>query len=115
MRKQKQKITFQKILDDVLNKDKWSEKWKKIKQFVKKKGGKDGSARSHPEKDDVFNAILALYAGDEEHEVFSELNMLYEQYPSEVEFYIPQLCTYLFNFEDSIAQQKGSAIHPTGT
>jgi hypothetical protein len=45
----------------------------------------------------VFSAILALYAGEED--VFSELNSLYDKYPSEVEFYIPQLCTYLFHFE----------------
>ena len=37
----------------------------------------------------MFNTILAMYAGDEEEEVFSELNGLYERYPSEVEFYIP--------------------------
>jgi len=32
---------------------------------------------------------LALYAGDEEDEVFSELAILYEKYPEEVEFYVP--------------------------
>jgi hypothetical protein len=32
---------------------------------------------------------MALYAGDEEEEVFSELNALYERYPQEIEFYIP--------------------------
>lgn len=52
-----------------------------------------------------------MYAGDDEEEVFSELNGLYERYPSEVEFYIPQLCTYLFHFIDQI--QKGSVIHPS--
>ena len=84
VRKQKARaITFQRILDDVLNKDKWQEKWTKIKQFVRKKPtGKDQS-----EKDDVFSAILALYAGEED--VFSELNTLYDKYPTEVEFYIP--------------------------
>lgn len=63
------------------------------------------------ERDDVFNTILAMYAGDDEDEVFSELNGLYERYPSELEFYIPQLCTYLFHFNDQI--QKGSVIHPS--
>ena len=33
------------------------------------------------ERDQVFNALLALYAGDDEEEVFSELNGLYERYP----------------------------------
>ena len=88
----KPKITLQRILDDVLNKDKWRGKWKKIKNFVKNKrrnGEADDGAQGRPERDDVFNTILAMYAGDEEEEVFSELNGLYERYPSEVEFYIP--------------------------
>ena len=43
MKKSKPKITFQRILDDVLDKKKWQEKWNKIKKFVKiKKGGKEG-------------------------------------------------------------------------
>lgn len=107
IRKQKQKITFSKILDDVLDRDKWQKKWTKIKEFVKKKRGQNGEkGAGHPEKDDVFNAILALYAEEEEKEVFQELNALYEQYPSEIEFYIPQLCTYLFHFDGS--QQRGA-------
>ena len=76
----KPKITLQRILDDVLNKDKWRGKWKKIKDFVKIKKNKDGSRR-HSERNDVFNAILALYAGDEEDEVFTELSILYKRYP----------------------------------
>jgi len=34
---------FKKILDDVLDKKNWQEKWKKIKDFVKKKGIKGQS------------------------------------------------------------------------
>jgi hypothetical protein len=30
-----------------------------------------------------------MYAGDDEEDVFTELNGLYERYPAEVEFYIP--------------------------
>jgi hypothetical protein len=75
-----------------LSKDKWQEKWTKIKQFVRKK-----QTGSRDEKDDVFSAVLALYAGEED--VFSELNALYDKHPQEVEFYVPQLCTYLFHFE----------------
>ena len=107
-KKSKNKIMFKKILDDVLDKKNWQEKWKKIKDFVKKKGIKGQSQVS--ERDQVFNAILALYAGDEEDEVFSELAILYEKYPEEVEFYVPQLCTYLFHF--NVYQPRGSAIHP---
>lgn len=54
---------------------------------MKKKRSK-GNGRGS-ERDQVFNAILALYAGDEEDEVFSELAILYEKYPEEVEFYVP--------------------------
>ena len=76
----KPKVTLQRILDDVLDKDKWQSKWKKIKDFVKNKK-KDDGAKIGSERDDVFNALLALYAGDDEEEVFSELNGLYERYP----------------------------------
>jgi hypothetical protein len=81
------KINFKKILDEVLDKKNWQEKWKKIKDFVKKKRGKGYAQMS--ERDDVFSAILALYAGDEEEEVFSELARLYERFPEEIEFYVP--------------------------
>jgi hypothetical protein len=37
----------------------------------------------------VFNLILALYAGEDEDEVFKDLDLLYRKYPREVEFYIP--------------------------
>lgn len=52
------------------------------------------------ERNDVYNAILALYAGDDDHEVFEDLDALCEKFPLEVEFYIPQLCTYLFHFNN---------------
>ncbi len=67
-------------MDDVLNKDKWQSKWKKIKDFVKNKK-KDNDSQVGSERDDVFNTLLALYAGDEEEEVFAELNTLYERFP----------------------------------
>ena len=55
----------------------------------------------------MFTVILALYAGEDEKEVFADLNNLYKKHPSEVEFYIPQLCTYLFHFSQMrIDQQK---------
>lgn len=76
----KPKITLQRILDDVLNKDKWQSKWKKIKDFVKNKK-KESDKQMGSERDDVFNTLLALYAGDEEEEVFAELNSLYERFP----------------------------------
>ena len=78
----KPKITIQRILDDVLNKDKWQSKWKKIKDFVKNKKRDDGLGENmRSERDDVFNTLMALYAGEDEEEVFSELNGLYERFP----------------------------------
>ena len=41
---------------------------------------------------------MALYAGEDQNEVFSQLNALVDRYPDEIEFYVPQLCTYLFHF-----------------
>ena len=83
----------------MLNKDKWQSKWKKIKDFVKNKKRDDGGGeKMGSERDEVFNTLMALYAGEDEDEVFSELNGLYERFPLEIEFYIPQLCTYLFHF-----------------
>lgn len=67
----------------MLDKGKWQEKWKKIKAFVKnKKGSRDEKADGIlNQRDDIFNALLALYAGDDEEEVFADLNVLYERYP----------------------------------
>ena len=69
-------------MDDVLDKKNWQEKWKKIKDFVNKKRSK-GQGNIN-QRDEVFNAILALYAGDEEDEVFSDLAIFYERYPMEI-------------------------------
>ena len=54
------------------------EKWRKIKEFIISKKTKNTKVS---EKGQVFNAILALYAGDDVEEVFSELAQLYEKYP----------------------------------
>ena len=39
-----------------------------------------------------------MYAMEESDQVFRELKILADRYPVEVEFYVPQLCTYLFHF-----------------
>jgi hypothetical protein len=49
---------------------------------------------------------LALYAGEDEEEVFKDLDLIYQKYPREFEFYIPQLCTYLFHFESNEDNQE---------
>jgi hypothetical protein len=41
------------------------------------------------EKNQIFTLIMALYAGEDENEIFGELDQLYEKHPREVEFYIP--------------------------
>ncbi len=68
----------------MLDKEKWQSKWKKIKDFVKNKkrdNGLSGQSDLGSERDQVFTALLALYAGEDEEEVFSELNSLYEKAP----------------------------------
>jgi len=37
----------------------------------------------------MFNLILALYAGENEEMIFKDLDLLYEKYPADLEFYIP--------------------------
>jgi len=59
----------------------------------KRQRGQKRSIHEH-----VFNAILALYGGEEDDDVFSDLYILFENYPQEIEFYVPQLCTYLLHF-----------------
>lgn len=63
------------------------------------------------ERSQIFNMILALYAGEDEGEVFEALNGMYARHPREVEFYIPQLCTYLFHFRgaDDSSQSEAEA------
>ena len=61
------------------------------------------------EKNRIFNLILALYAGEDEEAIFVELAKIYEKYPREVEFYIPQLCTYLFHFDSPAQSEKSRA------
>ena len=41
---------------------------------------------------------MAMYAGEDHAQVFRELKIMADRYPVEVEFYVPQLCTYLFHF-----------------
>lgn len=53
------------------------EKWQKIKEFITSKKPSDKIT----DKDRLFNAILALYAGDDPEEVFSDLTLLYEKHP----------------------------------
>ena len=62
------------------------------------------------EKNQIFTLIMALYAGEDEHEVFRDLDVLYQRHPREVEFYIPQLCTYLFHFSQNRLERKNSEV-----
>ena len=67
-----------------------------MKSFVTKRQQRKGSDKVS--KSEIFNVIMALYAGEDQNEVFSQLNALADRYPDEIEFYVPQLCTYLFHF-----------------
>ena len=61
-----------------------------------KRQNRKGSQKAS--KSEIFNIIMALYAGEDQNEVFAQLNKLADRYPEEIEFYVPQLCTYLFHF-----------------
>jgi hypothetical protein len=56
---------------------------------------------SDNEKDNIFNAIMALYAGEDLDIVIEQLDSFADRNPDEVGFYIPQLCTYLFHVSNS--------------
>ncbi len=58
--------------------------------------------------------IVALYAGEDEAEVFRALDVLYQRHPREVEYYIPQLCTYLFHFSWARSSDQEGLILPSG-
>jgi len=102
-------------VDKIITKENWKTRWSKIKTFVHNNqaairqqlathGMRNMDAYFNDEKNQVFNLILALYAGEDVQEVFEDLDGVYKRYPSELEFYIPQLCTYLFHFnQDEIA------------
>ena len=49
------------------------------------------------DKESIFNAIMALYAGEDLDIVIEQLDSYADKNPEEVGFYIPQLCTYLFH------------------
>jgi hypothetical protein len=54
-------------------------------------GGTENNDDNHfnDEQNYVFNLILALYADEDQKEVFHELDKIYAYNPAEVEFYIP--------------------------
>ena len=78
----------------------WKQRWRKLKRLVKKRrGGTDAldSSSLLNERDNIFNSILALYAGEDLDVIFEQLETYADRYPEEIDFYIPQLCTYLFH------------------
>mgnify|MGYP006889522631 CR=1 FL=1 len=90
----------------------WQDRWSKLKSFVKQRQSVAGLAKrsarselSNEGKEDIFRAILALYAGEDL--VFHQLRSLAERFPAQVEFYVPQLCTYLFHFDDEVLLTEG--------
>lgn len=53
---------------------------------------------------------MALYAEEDEEQVYRNLDLMQQKYPSEFEFYIPQLCTYLFHFEGGADEEEEKAL-----
>ena len=66
-------------------------------------------------KADIFNVILMLYAGEDHDQVFRELKVMADRYPREVEFYVPQLCTYLFHFTTDGERENFIMVEGPGT
>lgn len=115
------KNEFKNLVNKITDKKNWKQRWGKIKQFIETnrqvlahmarqdEGDEQAEAdfMAH-EKNQIFTLIMALYAGEDEHEVFRDLDILYQRHPREVEFYIPQLCTYLFHFSHARIERKNS-------
>lgn len=55
------------------------EKWVQFKEFISKKITSKDSKVS--DKQNVYRAVLALYAADDPEDVFSDLSILYEKFP----------------------------------
>ena len=99
MKKAVAKNKFKHLVKTIIDKKNWKERWSKIKVFIHTNqkalkeqlgaGGKDLDDYLNNEKNQIFNLILALYAGEEEAEVFRDLDLIYQKYPREFEFYIP--------------------------
>ena len=102
------------LVDKIIDKKNWKQRWSKIKTFIhtnqkalsQQLGGANLDDYYQNEKNQIFNLILALYAGEDENEVFRDLDLIYSKYPRDFEFYIPQLCTYLFHFGMNEKQEE---------
>lgn len=117
------KVEFKKLIERITDKKNWKQRWGKVKQFIETNrnalahlGNKDqndtGDFAAH-EKNQIFTLIMALYAGEDESQIFTDLDHLYQRHPREVEFYIPQLCTYLFHFTNqNRIERKNSELAP---
>ena len=121
--KQKQlaKNNFKTLVDKITNKKNWKTRFTKIKTFIQQnqralsqqlsgQGGHNLEEYINNGKNQMFNLILALYAGENEEMIFKDLDLLYEKYPADLEFYIPQLCTYLFHFSNRDDNQNGNQV-----
>ena len=108
-KKQEQRKGFAAVMKGILNKQvcknyhyltnfyqSWKNKWRKLKGFVTQRKHKYKSTGKQEIRDAIFSAVLALYAGENGQLV--QLDDLCDKFPNEVQFYIPQMCTYLFHF-----------------
>jgi hypothetical protein len=115
MKKAIAKNKFKHLVKEIIDKKKWKDRFTKIKVFIHTNqkalsqqlgAGKDLEEYMKNEKNQIFNLILALYAEEDETEVYRDLDLMCSKYPSEFEFYIPQLCTYLFHFESGTGEEE---------
>lgn len=81
------KNEFKKLLDKITDKNNWKNRWGKVKQFIeqnkqalaqlaRQEHSEQGDYITH-EKNQIFTLIMALYAGEDEQEIFRDLDILY--------------------------------------
>jgi len=79
---------FRSVISTLTNKQNWKQRWLKLKQSFTSKG-QSSQASDTSDKDSIFNAILALYAGEDLDFVIEQLDSFADRNPAEVSFYIP--------------------------
>ena len=84
------------MLAKIVTKQRWKKRLYQIKSFIRKNLSRDGTNGENylrlyfkNEYNQIFNLILALYAGENKELIFKDLDGLYEEYPEDLEFYIP--------------------------
>ena len=78
------KQEFKRLIEKITDKKNWKQRWGKIKQFIEtnkqalaqlaKQEQSDMDDYAAHEKNQIFTLIMALYAGEDQNEIFGELD-----------------------------------------